>query len=144
MKLLIINGPNINLLGHREVSIYGKLNYATLIEELSNYAKRENIDIEFFQSNIEGEIVTKIQKAIHDGIILNAAAFTHTSIAIRDALLAVKIPFIEVHISNVFSREAFRHKSYLSDIAIGVVAGFGIYSYILAMNYFKLVNNKVL
>ena len=143
MKLLIINGPNINILGQREQKIYGKLNYTEMIEELSNYAKRENIDIEFYQSNIEGEIVSTIQKAKHDGIILNAAAFTHTSIAIRDALLAVKIPFIEVHISNVFSREPFRHKSYLSDIAIGVIAGFGIYSYVLAMDYFKLVNNKV-
>jgi 3-dehydroquinate dehydratase-2 len=114
-----------------------------MVEELSNYAKKENINIEFFQSNIEGDIVSAIQQASYDGIILNAAAFTHTSIAIRDALLAVKIPFIEVHISNIFSREPFRHKSYLSDIAIGVITGFGIYSYILAMNYFKLVNNRV-
>lgn len=143
MKLLIINGPNINLLGQREQSIYGKLNYMEMVEELSNYAKKENINIEFFQSNIEGDIVSAIQQASYDGIILNAAAFTHTSIAIRDALLAVKIPFIEVHISNIFSREPFRHKSYLSDIAIGVITGFGIYSYILAMNYFKLVNNRV-
>ncbi len=143
MKLLIINGPNINMLGKREKGIYGTFSYNEMVERLSEYAKQKHLDMEFFQSNIEGEIVTKIQEANCDGIILNAAAYTHTSIAIRDALLAVKIPFIEVHLSNVYAREAFRHMSFLSDIAIGVIAGFGIYSYALAMDYFKLVNDNV-
>lgn len=143
MKLLVINGPNINMLGKREKEIYGTYNYDEMIETLTAYAKQKHLDIEFFQSNIEGEIVTKIQEANCDGIIINAAAYTHTSIAIRDALLAVKIPFIEVHLSNIYARESFRHKSFLSDIAIGVIAGFGIYSYALAMDYFTLVNNNV-
>jgi 3-dehydroquinate dehydratase-2 len=131
------------MLGKREKGIYGTFSYNEMVERLSEYAKQKHLDMEFFQSNIEGEIVTKIQEANCDGIILNAAAYTHTSIAIRDALLAVKIPFIEVHLSNVYAREAFRHMSFLSDIAIGVIAGFGIYSYALAMDYFKLVNDNV-
>jgi 3-dehydroquinate dehydratase-2 len=144
MKILIINGPNINMLGQREEKIYGGLSYNEMIDDLTIYARNNKIDVEFYQSNSEGEIVTKIQNAKIDYLILNAAAYTHTSIAIRDALLAVKIPFIEVHISNVFSREPFRQKSYLSDIAIGVITGFGIHSYKLAMHYFKLVNESVL
>lgn len=143
MRLLIINGPNINLLGKREQGIYGSLSYAEMLERLKLHARERNLEVEFFQSNLEGEIVTKIQKSNHHGIILNAAAFTHTSIAIRDALLSVKIPFVEVHISNIYTRETFRHKSYLSDIAIGVIAGFGVYSYAMAIDYFKLVNDKV-
>ena len=143
MRLLIINGPNINLLGKREQRIYGTLSYDEMVERLTLYARERNLEIEFFQSNVEGEIVSKIQKSNHDGIILNAAAFTHTSIAIRDALLSMKIPFIEVHISNIYARETFRQKSYLADIAIGVITGFGVYSYTMAIDYFKLVKDKV-
>ncbi len=143
MRLLIINGPNINLLGKREQRIYGTLSYGEMVERLTLYARERNLEIEFFQSNVEGEIVSKIQKSNHDGIILNAAAFTHTSIAIRDALLSMKIPFIEVHISNIYARETFRQKSYLADIAIGVITGFGVYSYTMAIDYFKLVKDKV-
>lgn len=143
MRLLIINGPNINLLGKREQRIYGTLSYGEMVERLTLYARERNLEIEFFQSNAEGEIVSKIQKSNHDGIILNAAAFTHTSIAIRDALLSMKIPFIEVHISNIYARETFRQKSYLADIAIGVITGFGVYSYTMAIDYFKLVKDKV-
>jgi 3-dehydroquinate dehydratase-2 len=143
LRLLIINGPNINLLGKREQRIYGTLSYGEMVERLTLYARERNLEIEFFQSNVEGEIVSKIQKSNHDGIILNAAAFTHTSIAIRDALLSMKIPFIEVHISNIYARETFRQKSYLADIAIGVITGFGVYSYTMAIDYFKLVKDKV-
>lgn len=143
MRLLIINGPNINLLGKREQRIYGTLSYGEMVERLTLYARERNLEVEFFQSNVEGEIVSKIQKSNHDGIILNAAAFTHTSIAIRDALLSMKIPFIEVHISNIYARETFRQKSYLADIAIGVITGFGVYSYTMAIDYFKLVKDKV-
>lgn len=136
MKLLIINGPNLNMLGQRESAIYGSLTLedinANLIEKADGRA-----ELEFFQSNHEGAIVDRIQQSSgFDGIIINAGAYTHTSIAIRDALLSVKVPFVEVHLSNVYSREAFRHKSYLSDIASGVAAGFGFMSYVFALEFF--------
>ena len=136
MKILVINGPNINMLGNRETSIYGLSSYSELIDSINLKAKELNIDVNIFQSNIEGEIIDCIQNAkTYDYIIINAAAYTHTSIAIRDALLAVNIKFIEVHISNIYKRENFRHKSYLSDIAVGVISGFGTMSYILALEY---------
>ena len=135
MKVLIINGPNINLIGKREPEIYGSITYKKLTETLMKKASELNIELEIFQSNHEGGIIDKIHKAKGNTelIIGNFGAYTHTSIAIRDALMGVNIPFIEVHISNVFERESFRHKSYFSDIAIGIITGFGINSYILAL-----------
>ena len=135
-KILVIHGPNLNLLGSREPDRYGHVNLETLDNELVKKASETGFELSTFQSNIEGEIVDCIQNAKNSGIqhiIINAAAYTHTSIAIRDALLAVKIPFIEVHISNIYSRETFRQQSYLSDIAAGVICGFGINSYFLAL-----------
>lgn len=137
MKILVINGPNINMLGKREPGHYGGITFMELEELIRERAEQHNIDIDFFQSNVEGDIVTCIQQAeIYDGIIINAGAYTHTSIAIRDAMLSIKAKFIEVHLSNVYAREDFRHKSYLSDIALGVIAGFKEDSYLLALDYF--------
>ena len=137
MKILVINGPNINMLGKREPGHYGGITYMELEELVRERAEQHGIDIEFFQSNNEDDIVTSIQQSEnYDGIILNAGAYTHTSIAIRDALLSINAKFIEVHLSNVFAREQFRHQSYLSDIALGVIAGFKEDSYLLALDYF--------
>jgi len=138
IRLAVINGPNLNLLGKREKSIYGILSYNDLVDMIQNYAKSKSIEVEIFQSNSEGEIIDKIHQfgEYVDGFVINAAGLTHTSVAIRDALLGVNKPFIEVHISNIFSREEFRHKSYLSDKAIGVITGLGVYSYIYAIDYF--------
>ena len=140
MNIGIINGPNLNLLGTREPDKYGNQTLANIIDSLKNIigTKGQIVD---FQSNSESEIIDFIHREQLDGWIINAAAFTHTSIAIRDALLAVKANFIEVHISNVYKREEFRHKSYLSDIAVGVICGLGPQVYSLALNYF-LENNK--
>jgi 3-dehydroquinate dehydratase-2 len=137
MKILIINGPNLNFLGKREPEIYGSNTLedinALLLKESASLSK--DIKLEFFQSNSEGEIVGKIQDAFekYNGIIINPAAYTHTSVAIRDALLSTGIPTVEVHISNIFKREEFRHKSYVSGVSIGVVSGFGINSYVLGL-----------
>jgi 3-dehydroquinate dehydratase-2 len=133
MKLIIINGPNLNLLGKREPDVYGSESfesYFTLLEQ-----KYPDISLEYYQSNIEGEIITKIQETgySHDGIILNAGAYTHTSIGIADAIKAVTAPVLEVHISNTFSRETFRHQSYISPVAKGVIIGFGLKGYDLAL-----------
>ncbi len=138
MKILVINGPNLNMLGQREANQYGTISYNDLEVRILDKAGDLGIDVDIFQSNFEGEIVEKIQNAEnYNGIIINAGAYTHTSIAIRDALLSIKARFIEVHLSNVYSREPFRHKSYLSDIAIGVIAGFKEHSYLLALEYFS-------
>ncbi len=136
MRITVLNGPNLNLLGTREESHYGSFTLADLEDQMrAHLASRA--DVSFYQSNQEGDIVTEIQKlSSRDRLILNAGAFTHTSIAIRDALAAVKVPFIEVHISNVYAREEFRHVSYLSAIAKGVVAGLGVESYLLAADFF--------
>ncbi len=133
MKIIIINGPNLNLLGKREPYIYGNQSFEDYLKVLQN--EFNNIDIDYFQSNIEGEIITKIQQTgfSYDGIILNAGAYTHTSIGITDAVSAVIAPVIEVHISNTFSRETFRHTSYISPVAQGVIIGFGLPSYRLAL-----------
>lgn len=137
MNILVINGPNINMLGKREPGHYGAISFYELEELLREQAEKYDMDIDFFQSNSEGEIVERIQQAdSYDGIIINAGAYTHTSIAIRDALLCINAKFVEVHLSNVFSREPFRHHSYLSDIALGVIAGFKEYSYLMAIDYF--------
>ena len=146
MNILLINGPNLNLLGTREPEIYGNKTLTDIEEDLKKIAKSKKILLECFQSNHEGEIVDKIHDSVCkiQGILINAGAFTHTSISIRDALIGSKIPFVEVHISNIFSREEFRKDSYLTDKAIGIISGFGISSYFLAfdgiIDYLK--NNK--
>ncbi|MBB3055761.1 type II 3-dehydroquinate dehydratase [Mucilaginibacter gotjawali] len=133
MKIQIINGPNLNLLGVREKSIYGDSNFETYLEELRK--RYPDISISYYQSNVEGEIINKIHEVgfSFDGIILNAGAYTHTSIAIADAIAAIKTPVIEVHISNVYKREEFRHHSMLAASCKGVIAGFGMDSYRLAI-----------
>ena len=135
-NIIVINGPNLNLLGEREQSQYGSVTYDELKNNCLKYSKSLEINIEFTQSNIEGEIVTIIQKAKekYDGLIINAAGFTHTSVAIRDALAIFKKPSIELHISNIYKREEFRHKSMISDIVTGIICGLGANGYILAIN----------
>ena len=137
MKLIIINGPNLNLLGKRETSIYGNQSFEDYFEELKS--KYKAIDIEYYQSNIEGELIDKLHQVgfSYDGIILNAGAYTHTSIGIGDAIKGINTPVVEVHISNTFSRESFRHESFISPNAKGVVLGFGLNSYELALNSFQ-------
>jgi len=134
-KIIIINGPNINLLGEREQSQYGSITFDKLREICLEKSKELDLNAEFVQSNVEGELVTIIQNSIKkfDGIIINAAAFTHTSVAIRDALDIFKKPIIEVHISNIYKREEFRQKSLISDIVTGGIFGLGVESYILAI-----------
>ncbi len=133
MKIIIINGPNLNLLGHREPEVYGSDSFDVYFERLKE--KYPQVNLSFIQSNIEGELIDAIQNARYnmDGIILNAAAYTHTSIGIADAVKAIAIPTIEVHISNTFSRESFRHQSFISPVAEGVIVGFGLKSYELAL-----------
>ena len=135
-NIIIINGPNINLLGEREQSQYGSITYDDLKNNCIKYSKDLEVNIEFTQSNIEGEIVTIIQKAKEkfDGLIINAAGFTHTSVAIRDALTIFKKPSIELHISNIYKREEFRHKSMISNVVTGLICGLGSNGYILAIN----------
>ncbi|CAM1341095.1 type II 3-dehydroquinate dehydratase [Tenacibaculum amylolyticum] len=136
MKLIIINGPNLSLLGKREPEIYGANSFDTFFKELQQ--KFENIELAYFQSNIEGEIIDKLHEVgfNYDGIILNAAAYTHTSVGIGDAVKGIETPVIEVHISNVHSRETFRHVSYIAGNAKGVISGFGLQSYTLAIQSF--------
>jgi len=136
MKLIIINGPNLNLLGKREPEVYGNETFETFFNTLK--AEFPSVELDYYQSNIEGELIDKIQEFgfTYDGIILNAAAYTHTSIGIGDAVKAITTPVIEVHISNTFSRETFRHQSYISPNAKGVIIGFGLKSYKLAIQSF--------
>ena len=135
-NIIVINGPNLNLLGEREQSQYGSVTFAELKNNCLKYSKTLEINIEFTQSNIEGEIVTSIQEAKkkYDGLIINAAGFTHTSVAIRDALAIFKKPSIELHISNIYNREEFRHKSMISGVVTGIICGLGADGYILAIN----------
>jgi 3-dehydroquinate dehydratase-2 len=137
-KLIIINGPNLNLLGKRETNIYGNLSFAEFFDTIVD--KYTDIKLDYFQSNIEGELIDKIQDVgfSYDGIILNAAAYTHTSIGLGDAVKAITTPVVEVHISNTFSREEFRHQSYISPNAKGVILGFGLKSYELAIESFLI------
>ena len=135
MKLLIVNGPNINLIGTREPQIYGNVSFLEYLEELKN---RTDCSITYFQSNVEGELVDQLQASKHDGIILNAGAYTHTSIALRDCISAIKVRVVEVHISNISGRESFRHESFLSPVAAGCIFGFGMEGYELAIRYFEL------
>ena len=144
-KIIIINGPNLNLLGEREQSQYGSITYDKLKDTCKNKSKELGLEIEFTQSNIEGEIVELIQKSRKnfDGMIINAAAFTHTSVAIRDALQLFKKPIIELHISNIYKREEFRQKSLISDIVNGGIFGLGTNGYILAIiSMHKLLKNE--
>ena len=138
MKIQIINGPNINLLGKREPSIYGTQSFNAYFEELKHFYP--SVEFAYFQSNVEGEMINKIHEVgfEYDGIILNAGAYTHTSIALQDAIRAVMTPVIEVHISNVHKREEFRHKSMISCACTGVICGFGLHSYRLAVEAFLL------
>jgi len=136
-KLLVLNGPNLNLLGEREPEVYGSTTLAEINQRLQAYAENAGHTLESFQSNAEHDLVGRVQAAKSDGtdfIIINPGAFTHTSIALRDAFLGVSLPFIEVHLSNVFSREEFRRHSYLSDIAVGVISGLGVKGYELAVD----------
>ena len=136
MKIQIINGPNINLLGKREPSIYGGQSFDEYFEELKHFYP--SVEFAYFQSNVEGEMINKIHEVgfDYDGIVLNAGAYTHTSIALQDAIRAVKTPVIEVHISNVHQREEFRHKSMISCACVGVICGFGLDSYRLGVEAF--------
>ncbi len=142
-SVLVLHGPNLNMLGMREPEHYGNTTLASINESLNQKAKNAGITLEAYQSNAEAELVTKIQSlAVNpvDYVIINPAAFTHTSIAMRDALSAVKVPFIEIHLSNVYAREAFRHHSYFTDIAIGVISGLGAQGYLAALDY--VINSK--
>jgi 3-dehydroquinate dehydratase-2 len=134
-RILIVNGPNLNMLGSREPEIYGTETLTDIEEKCKAHAGKLGLEIDFIQSNIEGELVTAIQEAAktHQGLLINAGAYTHTSIAIMDALLLLKIPVVEVHLSNIFKREPFRHESFISKAAKGVICGFGSDSYVLAM-----------
>lgn len=136
MRILVVNGPNLNLLGKREPEIYGTQNFDNFFEVLKS--KFFEINLEYFQSNVEGEIINKLQEVgfTYDGIILNAGAYTHTSIGIGDCVKAITTPVVEVHISNTFSRETFRHQSYISPNAKGIIIGFGLQSYELAIESF--------
>ena len=135
-NIIIINGPNLNLLGEREQSQYGKITFNDLKNICLEHSKKIGINLDFQQSNVEGEIVTKIQNARkeYDGIIINAAGYTHTSVSIRDALEIFKKPIIELHISNIYKREEFRQKSLISNVATGIICGLGSNGYILAIN----------
>ena len=144
MRLLLLNGPNLNLLGNREPETYGSFTLELIENNLRKKAVLEGVQLDCFQSNLEGELVNSIHQAVNkdiEGILINAGAYTHTSIALRDALLGVKIPYVELHLSNTQARESFRHKSYLSDKAIGLVCGFGAFSYEIAflglLNYLR-------
>ncbi|MBK6952697.1 MAG: type II 3-dehydroquinate dehydratase [Crocinitomicaceae bacterium] len=133
-RILIVNGPNLNLLGKRETSVYGNKSFEEYFVDLKK--KFANLNVEYFQSNIEGELIDVIQQSHYDGIVLNAGGYTHTSVAIRDAISAIKTPVVEVHISNISARESFRHESMISPVCVGCVFGFGLKSYELALVYF--------
>ena len=138
-KIVVINGPNLNLLGEREKEKYGDISLKNIEQDCQNFAKNNNLEISFLQSNIEGELVNFIQdtRSKYNGLIINAAGYTHTSVAIRDSLAILKIPIIELHITNIYSREEFRHKSLISSLATGIICGFGTKGYIIALNALK-------
>jgi len=145
MKIVVIQGPNLNMLGVREQHLYGPMKLEDIHSQMKNFAEQNTIDIEFFQSNLEGEIVDKIQECLGDadGIIINPAAYSHTSIAIRDAIAAVELPTIEVHLSNIHAREDFRKKSITAEVCAGVIAGMGPFSYHLAMIGMAQIINEI-
>ena len=138
-KIIILNGPNLNLLGEREKSQYGSFTLKEIEKICDEFAKNNEIKLSIFQSNIEGELIEKIQKSRNDqdGLIINAGGYTHTSVAIHDALKILKIPIIELHISNIYNREDFRHKSLISKVANGIICGFGAEGYIMALESMK-------
>lgn len=142
MKIQIINGPNLNLLGKREKEIYGEVDFDKFLRLLKEHF--EDIEIEYYQSNVEGEIINKIHEVgfEYDGIILNAGGYTHTSVAIADAITAVKTPTVEVHISNIFAREEYRHVSLIGSKCIGSISGFGLDSYRLAIESLRVIQDK--
>lgn len=140
MRILIVNGPNLNLVGTREPQIYGNASFVDHLEGLKNNTSAE---IDYFQSNIEGELIDCLQASSHDGIIINAGGYTHTSVAIRDCIASIETPVIEIHISNISSRESFRHDSLLSPVCVGCIFGFGMKGYDLAIKYFTDLNKKV-
>ena len=144
MKILIINGPNLNMLGKRDVSVYGTKNYADLVDMIEKEAEKLLIDVLFFQSNHEGELIDFIQNNSNDsdGIIINPGALTHYSIALRDALSDSKLKIVEVHISNIHAREQFRHISVIAPISEGQIAGLGFNGFLYALKYFKALNNN--
>ena len=133
MKVAIINGPNLNLLGTREKEIYGDLSFEDYLLELKS---RYEIELEYFQSNVEGELINRIQELDCDGVVLNAGGYTHTSVSLRDCIAAIEIPVVEVHISNIAARESFRHESLLAPVCSGCIFGFGLRGYDLALNFF--------
>ena len=143
-KIIILNGPNLNLLGEREKSQYGKFTLDQVEKNCKDFATKNQINLNMFQSNIEGELIDKIQisRNNQDGLIINAGGYTHTSVAIHDALKILKIPIIELHISNIYNREDFRHKSLISKVANGVICGFGERGYIMALEAMKDYLNK--
>jgi len=145
MKVVVIQGPNLNMLGHREQNIYGPMKLEDIHNQMSAFAEQNGVEIEFFQSNLEGELVDKIQECLGeaDGIIINPAGYTHTSIAIRDAISAVQIPTVEVHISNIYTREEFRQKSLTAPVCAGQITGFGPFSYHMAMIAITQIMNEV-
>jgi len=145
MKIVVIQGPNLNMLGVREQHLYGPMKLEDIHSQMKNFAEQNKIDIEFFQSNLEGEIVDKIQECLGDadGIIINPAAYSHTSIAIRDAIAAVELPTIEVHLSNIHAREDSRKKSISAEVCAGVIAGMGPFSYHLAMIGMAQIINEI-
>lgn len=133
MRILIVNGPNLNLVGTREPQIYGNVTFERHLEALK---EKSDVQIDYFQSNIEGEMINCLQTSDHDGIVLNAGGYSHTSVALRDCVAAISIPVVEVHISNLTQRESFRHESLISPVAVGCIFGFGMISYDLAIDYF--------
>ena len=143
-KIIVINGPNLNLLGEREKEKYGKISLKDIEQKCVKYGEENDLEVEFTQSNIEGEIVNKIQESRekYSGIIINAAGYTHTSVAILDALAIFKAPIIELHITNIYNREEFRHKSLISKVATGIICGFGIEGYTMAVKALKNILNK--
>lgn len=136
MKILIINGPNLNLLGKREPNVYGNKSFEEYFVELKEFFPET--ELTYFQSNVEGELINTLHASTHDGILLNAGGYTHTSVAIRDAIAAIKVPVVEVHLSNITTREAFRHESLLSPVCVGCIFGFGLNSYRLGVSYFHI------
>ncbi len=145
MKVVVIQGPNLNMLGHREQNIYGPMKLEDIHSQMESFAGQNGMEVEFFQSNLEGEIVDRIQECMGEahGIIINPAAYTHTSIAIRDAIAAVQIPTVEVHISNIYQREEFRQKSLIAPVCAGQISGFGPFSYHMAMIAISQIMSEV-
>lgn len=138
MQLLIVNGPNLNLLGQREPQIYGIEKFEDYFTQLKS---KLGIEIDYFQSNVEGELIDVLQQSSHQGILLNAGGYTHTSVAIRDCIASIRVPVVEVHISNLAKRESFRHESLITPVCVGSIMGFGLASYELGLHYF-LMNNR--